>query len=135
MQSYDGVFGLQDVEDVADAGAFCSYVSALPKGGTTSFGNRRFFMNSHNQSAQIQWKSAPLWPQQSEVSKDDVKNGLFQLCERGDDAVICGISGGSKAVSSARLCLQSNQCILLDETCNDLLLTDINFMGTVPYLP
>jgi hypothetical protein len=117
-----------------DAGTFCSYVSELAEGSTTSFGNRRFFMTSNNDNANDRWKGAALWPQQSEVSKDDVKNGLFQLSDNGSDAMICGIKGGSKVLSSVRLCLQSNQCIILDETCKTLLLTDINFMGalTVP---
>lgn len=43
--------------------------------------------------------------------------------------MICGITGGDKVVSSARLCLQSNQCIVLDETCKGLLFSDMSFMG------
>lgn len=133
LQLYDDMLFMQDVEDVVDVEAFCAYVSYLPPGATAAFGNRRFFMNLHSQGVKAEWNSAPLWPKQSEISKDDVKNGLFQLCERDDGTMLCTISGGNKTVSSARLCLQSNQCILLDATCNGLLLKNTNFVGTVPH--
>lgn len=121
---------MQDVDEVVDAGTFCSYVSYLISGSSVSFDNRRYFMNSSSQGAQERWQTAHLWPQQSEISKDDVKNGLFQLQSREEDAMVCCISGRDKVVSSVRLCLQSNQCIVLDETCNNLVFSDTNIMGT-----
>jgi hypothetical protein len=123
---------MQGVEDVADVGSLCAYVSELPSGSATSFGDRRYVVNSNNASVQKRWQGVPIWPQQSEVSKDDVKNGLFQLRARGNDAMICGIQGGDKMVSSAQLFLGTSQCIVLDETCKGLLLTDMKFTGTMP---
>jgi isoaspartyl peptidase/L-asparaginase-like protein (Ntn-hydrolase superfamily) len=91
-------------------------------------------MNSTNAGAQDRWQSAPLYPKRSPVTFKNVEAGLYSLSTFERKPSICSISAVKAAVSDAKVVMEENECIVLDENCADLAFTDCIFKGMKHFL-
>jgi hypothetical protein len=125
---------VQDLGDVSDIGSLCSFLCNASEGSVMSFGCSEFRMHATNAGAQHRWQSAPLYPKRSPVTFKNVEAGLYKLNAFDRKPSICSISAVKAAVSDAKIVMEENECIVLDESCADLAFTDCIFTGKKHFL-
>jgi hypothetical protein len=116
---------------VKDIGTLCSFLNNQ-KTASINLQKARLTMGTINPSVLSKWASAALIPQHGEVCLKVVERGLFYLARLGPRASICSISGPNLQIHDGTICLRHaeiQQAIVLDGTCQDMLIQDVTFEG------
>ena len=66
------------------------------------------------------------------MSSSVVNDGLFSLVRSGPRDTLCCVTGSGAKVTTGTISLRSHSCMVIDHTCNGMLLSNLTIRGARP---
>lgn len=138
MSNFRG--SVQEVSAIRSISAICDYLSTEGQGTDVSLQNVTITSRTTGDNGGTKdprsalWRSLPLKPQRSDINEQNILKGLFRLGHFDEKDVIHGvISGGNTRLKAGKLFLGARGCVVLDDTCEEVVFSDVGITG-VPNL-
>lgn len=130
---------MQDKSAIRSITALCEYLSTEGQGTEVSLQNVTITSRTTGDHGSVNdprsacWRSLAVKPQRAEVSERNIGHGLFRLGHFNEKDIIHGvISGAGTKLQAGKLFLGARGCVVFDDTCEEVLLSDVGITGSMP---